>query len=272
MGDLHTLAGQPVSQLGLSGNPEMTDSRCVDVAFDAGVNYFFFYHLSFQPIVAGLNRLVKKNRDAICLTTGTEERDSQNMRQYFDSVCRRLGVDGLDVFFVEYVSPEEDVDRVAGEVLDELHTWKEKGLIRYVGASIHNREVALQFIKSGRIDVLMHRYNMAHRRCEDQVLPAAKEANIPVVSFTNTRWGSLLKGHHQWTGPVPAAVDCYRFVLQNGAVKIALSAPRTRREWEENLRVITTPTPITPEQLTQWRNYGDLIYGDGGDGFETRFP
>jgi aryl-alcohol dehydrogenase-like predicted oxidoreductase len=57
------------------------------------------------------------------------------VRQYLD-------VDVVDVFFAEYVTPNEDIAQI-WPVLDELWAWKERGLIRYVGVTTHNRALAL---------------------------------------------------------------------------------------------------------------------------------
>ena len=181
------------------------------------------------------------------------------------------GGQDVDVFFAEYISPSDDMAQVFG-ALEEIWAWKEAGKVRYVGATCHNRELALKLIESGRVEILMHRYNMAHRGAEEQVLPAAESAGIPVVSFTNTRWGSLLKGHSDWQGDPPKAADCYRYVLQQQAVKLALTAPGTVRELKENLDVVIHPSEMSPKEVCYWEAYGKLVYGQGTDAFETRWP
>ncbi len=165
--DVVTLQGQPVSILGLAGNQNMEVS-CVPLAFKAGVNYFF-YNLSFSNLLDGLKPLLTAFREELVVATGSENRDRRGLSQYLDKVRRYLNTDVVDVFFAEYVSPYDELASVQA-VLDELHTWKEKGLIRYVGATVHNRPLALELISSGQCEVLMHRSNMAHRKAEKEVL------------------------------------------------------------------------------------------------------
>ncbi|MCZ6678216.1 MAG: aldo/keto reductase [Candidatus Poribacteria bacterium] len=267
-----TLEAQPVQPLGLSGNPEMEDG-CVAVAHDAGVNYFFFYNLSFAALRTGLKPLLQANRETIVVATGSESRDPKVLRGYLDGVRRRLDVEVIDVFYAEYVAPGDDIEMLLGPdgVFDELHRWKEQGLIRYVGATTHNRPLAVDLIESGRIEILMHRYNMAHRKSEAQVLPRAEAAGIPVVAFTCTRWGSLLTGHRDWDGPVPSAADCYRYVLHHPAVHLASTSPATVAQLEENL-IALKGAERDPERLSLWETYGKLVYGDGTDAFETQWP
>jgi hypothetical protein len=62
-----------------------------------------------------------------------------------------------------------------------------------------------------------------------------KEVLIPVIAFTCTRWGTLLKGHPNWQEAPPTAADCYRYVLGHEAVSLALQPRRIysscRKTW-----------------------------------------
>jgi aryl-alcohol dehydrogenase-like predicted oxidoreductase len=267
---LLTAEGQRVSPMGLAGNPNM-ESRCIDMAFAAGVSYFFFYNLSFKPMIGGLNRLSRDHREEIFIATGTEDRTVSGMKTYLDTVRRRVEVDVIDLFFTEYVSPSDDWDAVI-EALYEIQKWKANGDVRYVGATVHSRELAMELIRCGLVEVVMHRYNMAHRRSEAEVLPAAQKAGLPVVSFTNTRWGSLLKGHPDWNDTVPSAAECYRYVLNHPAVQVALTAPASTAELEQNLTAMNRSGSLSESEVARWQAYGDLIYGNGSDAFETRWP
>ena len=270
---MRTLAGGAVQPLGLAGSPDM-QSGFAPIAHRAGVNFFFFYGLNFSGMVDGLKRLLEQRRDEVFIATGTESRDTGEMRAYLDNVRRILGVDAIDLFFAEYVSPADDIDDVLREdgAVDEIWKWKSQGKVRYVGATAHSRPLSVALIDSARIQVLMHRYNMAHRKSEKAVLPAAVAAGIPVVAFTCTRWGSLLKGHANWPGPAPTAADCYRFVLQHPAVHLALTAPATENHLRQNLTVLTEPGEPDPEEMAALKAYGDVVYGEGADPFETRWP
>lgn len=116
----------------------------------------------------------------------------------------------------------------------------------------------------------MLRYNMAHRKIKDHVLPAAQNAGMPVVAFTCTRWGELLKVHPQWSSEPPAAAECYRYALHHPAVHLVLTAPVTVKQLEENLAVLQRGRMAIAE-VQYWNTYGNLIYGQGEDAFETQW-
>ncbi|MBD2355644.1 aldo/keto reductase [Tolypothrix sp. FACHB-123] len=268
MNPIVTQQGQKASILGLAAQSQL-DANSISTAFAGGINYYFFYNLESENFLTGLKSLLKEKRQQILVATGSENRDINALRRYLDSVRHRLNVDSVDVFFVEYVFPGDDSKQIQA-VLEELRSHQQTGAIRYVGVTTHNRPIALEIIQHQQCDILMHRYNMAHRKAEEDVLPTAYQAGIPVVAFTCTRWGSLLTKHPHWQMQPPTAADCYRYALHHPAVNIALTAPKTRQELEANLSVFNAP-PLSPEEIAHWREYGDLIYGTGQDAFDTQW-
>lgn len=266
--ELLTIQGQPASILGLAGQ-SIDDADAVLLAFTAGINYFFFYNSESENFLGGLKSLLATKREQVLVTTGSESRDLKSLHHYLDSVRHDLNIDQPDIFFLEYVSPADDIKQIQ-VVLDELRLWQNSGFVRYVGVTTHNRTIALEIIQRHQCDVLMHRYNMAHRKAEEQVLPEAQKANIPLVAFTCTRWGTLLQGHPYWQGKLPTAADCYRYALNNSAVRLALTAPKTKQELVENLSVLHSPQ-LSNQEIAQWQEYGDLIYGNGQDAFDTQW-
>jgi aryl-alcohol dehydrogenase-like predicted oxidoreductase len=143
--------------------------------------------------------------------------------------------------------------------------------VRFVGATAHDRSLATRLAADPRVDVLMHRFNMAHRKAALEVFPAAAKARTPIVAFTATRWGTLLEPYAEWPGPPPTASDCYHYCLAQPAVQVVLTAPRSLAELEQNLAVLELP-PMSKQNLGQWQRFGDLVYGAGKGAFETSWP
>ncbi len=264
--------GTPAQPLGLAAYPGQP-CTCVRVAHDAGVNLFFFYGPSHLKAFADLALLLRGSRGRVIVATGSGSRSTRGLERARRALCRQLGTDMIDVFVAEYVSHADDPAAVfgAGGVLDVLRGWRDAGLIRYVGASTHDAELGLRFVRDGRVDVLMLRFNMAHRRVGNAVFPAAHRARLPVVAYTATRWGTLLDGHPAWHAPVPTATECYRYCLAQPAVEIVLTAPTSLAHVTANVEVLRGRVPAARKRA-QWEAYGDLVHGDGAGRFETMWP
>jgi aryl-alcohol dehydrogenase-like predicted oxidoreductase len=241
-----------------------------DLAWQAGVNYFFSYGMGNSPLLKDLQQLLKPHRESVIVATGSEQREVSQWRDYIEQVRQTLAIDTIDILFAEYVSPVDDWEQVK-VLLNQLYTWKAAGLVRYVGVTTHNRAIALRLIQESLCDVLMHRYNMAHRKAEAAMFPAAEAAETPIVAFTSTRWGTLLQGHPDWSDTPPTAADCYRFGLYQPAIHLTLTAAKTRSALAANLAVLQSP-PMSAGEIAYWHRFGDLVYGDGQSAFETNWP
>jgi aryl-alcohol dehydrogenase-like predicted oxidoreductase len=267
--------GTAASSLGLAAHPEQ-DPRCIGRAFEAGINFHFFYGPGHTIFVNALKPLVRGRRADLILASGSGARTKSGLRTARRKIFSAVGAEMIDIFFAEYVNPGDNEQAIFGQggVLDELNHWKVEGLIRYVGASAHNRALARRLATDGRVDVLMHRYNMAHRKAATEVFPAALENQTPVVGFTATRWSTLLRPPAEWAGPAPAAADCYRFCLAQRAVKIVLTAPQTVDELMANLEVVNSPA-MDGKSSQRWEKYGDFVdnHDRGRDhDYESRWP
>jgi aryl-alcohol dehydrogenase-like predicted oxidoreductase len=267
-----SLRGSPASRLGLAAHPE-PDAGLIERAFDGGINYFFFYGPGHGQFIQELRALVRKRRQEVIVATGSGARKRRSLLAAKRKIVTALGAETLDVFFAEYVNAADDPAGIfgAGGVLDELQLWKADGSVRLAGATTHDRGLARRLAEDPRVDVLMHRYNMAHRKAAEEVFPTAIQTRTPVVAFTATRWGTLLKPQPQWSGPPPSAVDCYRYCLGHAAVQTVLTAPQSLEELEENLRVLES-SPLSSRDREHWERFGDLVYGGGADAFDTRWP
>jgi aryl-alcohol dehydrogenase-like predicted oxidoreductase len=272
---ISTESGKPASVLGLAAHAEPS-SGCIERAFEAGINYFFFYGPGHKEFVAELRPLAQSRRDKVILATGSGARTASGLKTARRKILAAVGLETIDIFFAEYINPGDDVNSIFGDggVLDELQKWKADGVIRYAGATAHDRQLAKRLAEDSRVDVLMHRFNMAHRKAAAEVFPAAIDAQTPVIAFTATRWGTLLKQRSDWPDEPPSAADCYRFCLAQPAVRLVLTAPKSIAELEENLSILKSP-PMSDTDCRRWEQFGDFIYNQGrgsSHDFESRWP
>ena len=78
----------------------------------------------------------------------------------FADQLRRLGTDHLEIGMIHYADALADWEEIrTGGILDYALELKRNGIIRAVGLSSHNPEVALSAVNTGCIDVLMFSVN-----------------------------------------------------------------------------------------------------------------
>ena len=256
--------GLKVSRMGIGGAYGISGDASIR-AFELGLNYFFWMP-AWQGLTDGLRQLVRTHRDDIVIAAGAsaENRSLAGMQKTLQDALEILHTDYVDILQVPLGTADElDMALMPGGVLEWMREMRGKGSIRAIGSSTHNRSLAQQMAESGAFDMLMVRYNCAHRGAESEVFPATRAAGIGVVVFTVLRWGTLLQRPEEWpeNGPLPSAVDCYRYVLNNPDVHLTLSGASTWQQLETNLRAADEGQPPLTPQETRWLiEFGDVVY------------
>ncbi|MCK4765666.1 MAG: aldo/keto reductase [Candidatus Aminicenantes bacterium] len=236
-------------------------ARAYEEAFERGCNYF-----TWGTFIKGRNKAMReaiKNIDA----KGLREDLIVSILSYAHSAyltesslvrgLKALGSGYADVLVLGYYSSPPP-----RRVLDGALKLKEKGLVRFIGITGHNRDIFPELRKEDLIDIFHVRYNAAHRGAEQDVFPYSGGENRPgVVTFTATRWGKLLDPKKMPPGEEPpTAVDCYRFVLSNPAVDVCMMGAKDAGQMRENLSLLETGV-MNGEELERMRRIGDHVYG-----------
>ena len=145
--------------------------------------------------------------------------------------------------------------------MEQLVAQKQAGRLRQIGLTSHQRRLAAGWAETGLLDMLMIRYNAAHRGAEREIFPLTSRRKLPVVTFTGLRWGALLKSTAEDPPGVqpPAPRDCYRFCLANEHVSVALAAPGNRCELEHDLALLDDWRAPSEAELEAMRRHGDRV-------------
>ena len=258
---LHTTlgsTGRQVHRIGLSATYR-PGTRALERAIDEGVNLLFCFGFDTQ-MMSVIRRIPPARRADFYIVTGAYDLlwGYPNLRRTLEKRLRQLRSDYIDAFLFLGVTKPGEMPPV---VLDEFSRFREEGKIRGFGLSTHNRKFAGDLAARGAIDVMMIRYNAAHRGAERDIFPHLQPHNPGVISYTSTRWTSLLRRPRGWASdrPAPTAPMAYRFVLSNPNVHCCLMAPSNERQLAENLSGIRQG-PLLPDEMSFMHQFGDAVY------------
>ncbi len=250
--------GRRVFRLGLSASYR-PGKAAVRLALDEGLNYFFCYGFDTHMIKV-LRELPASRRQELVVATGAYNYKwwHADIRRTCEKRLRQLRTDSIDVFlFLGVLRPQELTERAH----EDLLRLREEGKVRAIGISTHNRKLAGALAAEGELDVLMIRYNAAHRGAEQDIFPRLGAHDPGLVSYTATRWGRLLVRPRGWPkdGPVPTAGMCYRFVLASPHVDVCLTAPYRLKHFRENLAEVRRGS-LAGDEMQFLRDFGDAVY------------
>ena len=170
--------GIEVGRLGLAasyGAPAST----VEAGFENGVNYFYWGSIRRGGFGEGLRNLAAQ-RERFLLVTQSYSRMASLVGPSLERALRTLRFDYTDVLLLGLWN-----DRVPARILDACRKLRQRGLVRYLAVSTHNRPLIARLAADPEFDIFHVRYNAVHRGAESEVFPTMSMQGPPgLVSFT----------------------------------------------------------------------------------------
>jgi aryl-alcohol dehydrogenase-like predicted oxidoreductase len=222
-----------------------------------------------KHVVEGVRRLIRAgHREKLVLITELGIPTGAFIRRGLEKNARVLGVDCIDVVLLGWVQARW---YLTGRSWPEMERLKQEGGTRAIGFSSHNRVLATRLAREFGTDVLMIRYNAAHRGAEREVFDALGKDRPAVIAYTATRWGMLLQ-------PLPkagfpngmTAPECYRFALSHPSVDMVLCAARTPEEIREDVAG-AIKGPLDRARHEEVCRFGDAVHAAALGGLRWMF-
>jgi predicted aldo/keto reductase-like oxidoreductase len=281
--------GLKVCRIGVGGGSGI-DSDGIAYALSRGINYIFYssdLHAHFyersRAAIRSYCRRGSRRRDEMVLVACSYLCDAEKVYAAVVDQLRALRLDHVDVFQWGWLTRQNGPDtligephralctaerryvvdrlaRVARQVRDELRC---RGYARFLGISTHDRELAADLSQHPLIDVIMFRYNIAHRGAEHDLFPALADNRPGTVSFNATHFGSHLTVPPQGLPAgkyVPTFSDLYRFALDRSEIDVVLTGPSQREHVDVALAALERG-PLEPRLRAYLEKYGDVHSG-----------
>jgi uncharacterized protein len=181
--------GIKVSAIGIGGegfeNKSYEDSEAIiDCAISEGINFIDIYN-SNPEVRSNVGKALSKYPRSsfvieghLCSTWDKGQyrrtRDIDEVVNSYEDFLTRMQLDYVDVGMIHYVDDQKDFDNIFnGEIIKYAQGLKEKGIIKSLGMSTHNPDIAFKAVETGIIDVILFSINAAY-----DMLPANEDVNI----------------------------------------------------------------------------------------------
>lgn len=156
----------------------------IDCAINEGINFIDIYNSNPEVRSNVGKALSKYPRDSfvveghLCsIWDNGQYRRTRNINEVinaYEDFLTRMGLSYVDVGMINYVDDEKDFNNIlSGEIIEYAKKLKEKEIIKSIGISTHNTDIAFKAVESGLIDVILFSINAAY-----DMLPANEDVNI----------------------------------------------------------------------------------------------
>jgi len=226
-------------------------------AFEKGCNYFYMgsgrHRSNMKQAIKNIGK--KGHREKLVVAVQSYARLGVFTENLFSKTLKSLHIEYADIFVLGWHNR-----RPSKMLLDRAIELKEKGLIKFIGMSGHNRNLFPQLATEELFDVFHIRYNAAHRGAEKEVFPLLTGNRPGIITYTATRWRHLLNPQKMPPGEAPlSATDCYRFVLANPSVDVCLCGPANTGQMREALTVLDQG-PLTQDEMNRLKKIGGYVH------------
>ena len=253
------------------GGPGLTADEVERAFHEHGINTFLVHHLMRRQ-GEGVRRLIKAgHRDQLVLVSEVAIPLAGAVRRGLDRQLRALGTDHLDVWLIGWLRSRFYARPSVWSTMERL---RQAGLTRAIGFSSHDRPLATALAQELPVDVLMIRYNAAHRGAEREIFaPLAElgDRRPGIIAYTATRWGMLLDPLPSRGFPTAlSAPECYRFVLGPPEVDLVWCAATSMDELREDVAAVAAG-PLSAARRAEACRFGDAVHDAARGGFRWMF-
>ncbi len=236
-------------------------------AIDRGINYMDMM-IWVPEVMSAFGAALKGQRDTVFLaghlsTAQTKgqyrrTRDAEECETLFHDLLARLDTDHVDVLHISNVDQKKDYKQIVspGGVLELALRLKQEGKARFVSLSGHTPALALEAVKAGHLDVLMHPFNIAEgaQPGKKELLHTCANLGVGLAAMKPFAGGEIFQRETHIS-----PVQCINYTLSQPGVSTAVTGVKNVEELDAALAFLDA----TDEE----KDYGAVI-GDFQQGLE----
>ena len=248
----------PVKELGKPAIKHDEAIKLIRQGIDSGINYVdtaYNYHDYESEIVVG-KALKDGYREKVTLVTkcpiwdDKEFTKPEDLEKFLDDSLKKLEVEYLDIYLLHAINKKRwDEKVVPMKLIDEGMKVKEKGKIKHLGFSFHDKPEVLKEIlehpDSAKFDVMLIQYNLLDKQYEEMI-QLAKDKGLGIAVMGPVAGGRLAGNPPEDMQPLLTkgrtnfADLALRFVWSNPNISVALSGMGSEEMLVDNLAIAAT--------------------------------
>jgi len=189
--------GMMVSKLGFGGIPiqRVSEGEAVAVVqkcLDLDITFFDTANV-YTTSEARIGKAIKGRRKRIVIATKSTSRSREGVEGHLNMSLERLGLDYIDLYQFHQVGDFKSLEIVLDlkGPMAVLEKAKKAGVIKHIGVTSHQIDVAKEAVKSDRFETLMFPFNFIACEAADELLPLCHKHDVGFIAMKPLAGGAL---------------------------------------------------------------------------------
>ncbi|MGD0275779.1 MAG: aldo/keto reductase [Syntrophales bacterium] len=186
-----------VSRLGFGGIPIQRDSEDEAVAIvkrclELGITFFDTAN-AYTTSEARIGKAISGQREGLIIATKTTSRSREGVKDHLELSLKRLDVEYIDLYQFHNVSDFNSLETVLDPEgpMAVVAEAQKSGLVKYIGITSHQIDVAKAAVKTDRFETIMFPFNFITSEASDELLPLCKKHDVGFIAMKPLAGGML---------------------------------------------------------------------------------
>jgi predicted aldo/keto reductase-like oxidoreductase len=189
--------GMTVSRLGFGGIPiqRVSEDEAVAVVqkcLDLGITFFDTAN-AYTTSEARIGKAIKGRRGEVVIATKSTSRSCEGVEGHLNMSLEHLGLDYIDLYQFHQVGDFKSLEIVLDPKgpMVVLEKAKKAGVIKHIGITSHQIDVAKEAVKSDRFETLVFPFNFIACEAADELLPLCRKHDVGFIAMKPLAGGAL---------------------------------------------------------------------------------
>jgi len=176
-----------VSRLGFGGIPiqRLNDDEAVAVVkkcLDLGITFLDTAN-AYTTSEERIGRAIAGRRQELVIATKSLSRKREGVEKHLKLSLERLNVEYIDLYQFHGISDFNSLDMILASdgPISVVEKAKNMGLVKHIGITSHQMDVAKKAVASGRFETIMFPFNFVTSEAAEELLPLAREHDVGFI-------------------------------------------------------------------------------------------
>jgi predicted aldo/keto reductase-like oxidoreductase len=176
-----------VSRLGFGGIPiqRLNEDEAVTVVkkcLDLGITFLDTAN-AYTTSEERIGKAISGRREELAIATKSISRKREGVEKHLKLSLERLNVEYIDLYQFHGISDFNSLDTVLASdgPISVVEKAKEMGLVKHIGITSHQMDVAKKAVASGRFETIMFPFNFVTSEAADELLPLARKHDVGFI-------------------------------------------------------------------------------------------